>query len=69
MKRDIKEKLWWYKKKFNAVERVLEQEFASTQKGLGFCHVYWARKKKLLKEMYNIDWKTPIELNPGIQFD
>lgn len=33
------------------------------------CHTYWSIKKRLMKEKYNVDWKTPAELNPGIQFD
>lgn len=35
----------------------------------GSCHTYWNIKKRLMKEKYNVDWKTPAELNPGIQFD
>lgn len=35
----------------------------------GSCHTYWNIKKRLMKEKYNVDWKTPVELNPGIQFD
>ncbi len=37
--------------------------------GLGYCHVFWERKKHILKQSYNLDWRTPSELNPGIQFD
>jgi hypothetical protein len=32
-------------------------------------YLEWELKKKLLKERYNIDWKTPAELNPQIRFD
>jgi len=35
----------------------------------GYCHVYWERKKKILKEKYNMEWKSPAELNPYIIFD
>ena len=36
---------------------------------LGYCHSYWAAKKRILKEEYGIDWKSPSELNPGVLFD
>lgn len=35
----------------------------------GKCHIYWKLKKKVLKDVYNIDWKSPAELNPGVYFD
>ena len=69
MKKDIKETLWWNKKKFKAVENILHEEFKDYPQGRGFCHIYWRRKQQLLKELYNIDWKTPAELNPHISFD
>ena len=36
---------------------------------LGYCHEFWKTKQWILKEEYNIDWKTPAELNPGVKFD
>jgi hypothetical protein len=35
---------------------------------MGSCHIYWARKKELLKAE-GIDWKSPSEMNPHIMFD
>lgn len=40
-----------------------------TRELLGFCHFYWGMKKKILKERYGIDWKTPAEEHPEIIFD
>lgn len=37
--------------------------------GLGFCHAVWDIKKRLLKEKYDINWKSPSDLNPEINFD
>jgi hypothetical protein len=37
--------------------------------GLGWCHLFWSVKKRILKEKYGIDWKSPEELNPHILFD
>lgn len=58
-----------YKKIESELEKELDERFKDTPRGLGFCHVYWHAKKKLLKEKYNIDWKSPSELNPFIIFD
>lgn len=35
----------------------------------GSCHIIWKTKKRILKEVYNIDWLTPAEENPEICFD
>ena len=50
------------------LEELIEKEIG---KGgyLGFCHLYWKTKKRILKEKYNIDWKSPAELNPHILYD
>lgn len=36
---------------------------------LGSCHTEWAIQKRILKEKYNIDWKSPQDKNPHITFD
>lgn len=36
---------------------------------MGSCHFYWTIKKSILKEDYDIDWKSPEELNLNIIFD
>lgn len=33
---------------------------------LGFCHIVWETKKRILKEKYGMEWKTPAEENPDI---
>lgn len=68
MKRDFKEKLPWNKKKFKTVDKIIAEELGG-KRGMGTCHIIWARKKQLLKEMYNLDWKSPAELNPTARFD
>ena len=30
----------------------------------GFYSFFWAAKKRILKERYSIDWKTPREMDP-----
>lgn len=36
---------------------------------MGTCHYIWHYEKTIFKEEYNIDWKSPAELNPHILFD
>lgn len=68
MKIDEQEKNILYKAKFKHVDKLLEKEFKD-ENHLGMCYKIWARKKQLLKQLYNIDWKSPAELNPEINFD
>jgi hypothetical protein len=37
--------------------------------GGGFVNIHWIIKKDLLKQKYNIDWRSPEELNPHVLFD
>lgn len=46
-----------------------EAELKNEFHGIGFCHLLWGTQKSILKEKYNIDWKTPSEMNPNIIFD
>ena len=38
-------------------------------RGMGYCHLYWATKRKILREDYGIEWRSPAVLNPRIKFD
>ncbi|NLC19864.1 MAG: hypothetical protein GX757_11765 [Clostridiales bacterium] len=57
-----------------ALERIqplldeLEKRLEDSNYGMGSCHIYWAKKKKLLKDL-GIEWKTPAEMNPHVLFD
>ncbi|MGN1000541.1 MAG: hypothetical protein ACI4OG_01230 [Bacilli bacterium] len=35
----------------------------------GYISIYFGVKKKILKEVFNIDWTTPEEENPDCIFD
>lgn len=37
--------------------------------GEGFVNIFWETKKRLLKQNYNIDWRSPGEMNPHVLFD
>lgn len=49
------------------VENLLEQQ--GVKKQLGYVHIYQNLKKKILKEKYDIEWKTIEEMNPDVIFD
>lgn len=56
------------KKTFQEAERKVERELVRTPRTVGFIHIYWSTKKRILKKDYGIDWKTPEELNPHISY-
>jgi len=37
--------------------------------GLGYCHGFWPVKKRILREKYQVEWRSPAEMNPGVMFD
>jgi hypothetical protein len=58
-----------FKSIIEAAGREAEAELANEPKGIGYCHDYWSTKKRILKEKYGVDWKSPAEMNPGVLFD
>jgi hypothetical protein len=71
MKRDLIENTKEYSEAMKKIQPELDElnnELDKQGYGLGRCHVYWARKKELLKRE-GVDWKTPRECNPYVIFD
>ena len=61
-----------YTDRYLAIEREMEELVrAETGEGgwTGFCHTYWAVKKKVLKEHFGIDWKSTDDRFPGLLID
>jgi hypothetical protein len=52
-----------------ALEAQKELEAQGVEKTLGYCHLLWAVQQRILKERFDIDWKTPAEMNPDVCFD
>ena len=46
----------------------VEVELAGQDRGMGFCHLFWRTKKRVLREKYGVEWQSPQELNE-IVFD
>ena len=59
--------------KYSKIIKLAEEEaniiLKDEPKVLGYVHIYDNLKKKILKEKYNIDWKTTSEMNPNIIID
>mgnify|MGYP006288768435 FL=1 len=36
---------------------------------MGDCHVFWRRKKEILREKFDIIWYSPRDMNPRVKFD
>ena len=51
------------------LEAEAELENSIFRNQVGFCHVFWATQKRILKDKYGIDWKTPAEENPQNCYD
>lgn len=35
----------------------------------GYISIFWSIKKRIFKELYNIDWQSPEDLNADVIFD
>nr|MDO8115629.1 hypothetical protein [Candidatus Sigynarchaeota archaeon] len=49
--------------------RLLKRSKRIKEGQLGYCHAFWGAKKRILREKYGIEWKSPAELNPYTKFD
>lgn len=36
---------------------------------MGYCHIFWETKKRILLKKYGIRWKSPADMNPDTFFD
>lgn len=50
------------------LERLIRKEIGDGGY-MGFCHKYWYTKKNILKNKFGIEWKSPVDLNRGVNFD
>lgn len=46
--------------------RIREED--GERRPLGYCHLFWGKKKRYLAEL-GIAWRTPAEMNPRVMFD
>jgi hypothetical protein len=57
------------KDKFALVDRKAERVVGNVKRDSKFILHFWDAKKRILKDQFGIQWKTPVELNPGIKYD
>ena len=53
---------------FAAADAAAERRVGNVKRDDRFVFRFWSEKKKLLRQTYRIDWKTPAELNPTIMY-
>ncbi|MGR5574828.1 hypothetical protein [Bacteroides thetaiotaomicron] len=51
------------------VDKKTLEAFTGLNNFMGFCHAFWNERQRVLREYYNIDWKTPAEMNSNVCFD
>jgi hypothetical protein len=57
------------KAKFALVDRKAERIVGNVPRDSKFILHFWEAKKRILKDQFGIQWKTPAELNPHITYD
>ncbi len=58
----------WEEIYYDMIDEV-EARLADVPRHMGFCFRYWDEEKRVLREIYGIDWNTPSQMNPGVMFD
>ena len=54
----------------SATEEAQEELVAAGRSiGFGSCRSLWRIKQRILKEKYQVEWKSPGEMNPNADFD
>ena len=71
LNRDLVEKSEAYLRVVKGVDEESRKEVRNSGREgqMGSCHIFWSAKKEILKKKYNIDWRTPVELNELVKFD
>jgi len=58
-----------YQPSIQAADALAEAEHAQDEPGMGFCHIFWATKARILEERFHITWFSPAMMNPDTIFD
>ena len=54
---------------FKDANEIAKKKADEYKQQIGLIHVFWDEKQRVLKENYQIDWKSPAELNTHICYD
>ena len=66
---DFVEETAVYKEAEPVIEELIKERLGELYDHMGACHAIWYHRKRLLMEKYGIEWFTPVELNPCVDFD
>lgn len=66
---DFVEETAIYKEVEPIVDEMVKEKLGELYGHIGACHAIWYHRKRLLMELYGIEWLTPVELNPTVRFD
>lgn len=69
MKIDPLEKDPVYAEIIKKAEEEAEKNIARLAKKNGHSYFLWMEQKRILKDKYNLNWKSPAEMNPEVVFD
>lgn len=58
-----------YQRNIEFIDQIVKEELGEFYGSFGSCHLAWEIQKRLLMECYGIEWHSPSELNPHIDFD
>jgi len=51
------------------VDRVVYHNLRDQPRGMGFCHGFWHERYRVMKTLFNMDWRSPAVMNPRVLFD
>ena len=58
-----------YESNIDQAEQMIAERLGDVPRGMGFCHAYWATKAQVLREEFDIEWRSPSQMNPNVLFD
>jgi hypothetical protein len=53
---------------FSAVDAAAERRVGNIERDENFIFVFWEEKKALLREEHGIEWSSPAELSPAVEY-
>lgn len=69
LKKDPVEWTAEYENAIDDVHRKAYENLSGHPHGMGFCFAFWIEKSRILLSEYNIEWKSPQQMNPNVLFD
>jgi hypothetical protein len=50
-------------------DKKVYQQLSDSPRGMGFCHAFWYTRTEVLRNDYNLEWRSPSIMNPRVMFD